>query len=347
MFGAHVSQRELETLSRNLGVALYSGVPIVRCFELSSQKAQGQLKPVLADIVQQIKSGGDVTTALESQGGYFPPLFVDMVSVGEQAGALPEVLKALAKHYEANIRLRKDFLGQIALPVIQLVAAVFVIALLILLLGLIGGRTGEPIDVLGWGLMGPRGALIWLSFWGMGIVAAIFLWKTITATLSGQSAVHRLLLKLPVVGHCLQSFAIARFSWAFALTQQAGMPIDKSLESSFRATSNGAYAAASPGMIQEVMQGETLTEALDHSELFPREFIETVLVAETSGTVPEALDRLSPEFEDAARRSLRILTSTLAGLIWMAVAGFIIFVIISIFMWYVGLYNDALRDAMK
>ncbi len=40
-------------------------------------------------------------------------------------------------------------------------------------------------------------------------------------------------------------------------------------------------------MIADVRSGETLTETLEHSGLFPAEFMQIVNVAETSGTVPE------------------------------------------------------------
>ena len=46
-----------------------------------------------------------------------------------------------------------------------------------------------------------------------------------------------------------------------------------------------------------------------------------VSVAEESGTVPEALHRLSPHFEEDARRALKILTSAISVVVWLFVAG--------------------------
>ena len=54
----------------------------------------------------------------------------------------------------------------------------------------------------------------------------------------------------------------------------------------------------------------------DESRLFPDEYLSLVQVAETSGTVPETLERLSPQFADQARRSLSALAVTLAWLVW-------------------------------
>jgi type IV pilus assembly protein PilC len=263
--------------------------------------------------------------------------------VGDATGSLPEVLKALADHYDNNLRLRRDFLGQITLPVIQLLAAIFIVAGLICLLGWVASMTGHAVDVLGWGLLGTRGALIWLGGWTMLAVSGVVAYKFVTTSLSGQKAIHRLLLSIPVVGSTLRNFAIARFSWAFHLTQNAGMPIDDSLEASLRATSNGAFLAAAPDIIAEITEGATLTDALDHTHLFPVEFIEYVMVAEQTGTVPEALDRLSPQFEENARRSLQALAAALSWLVWAGVAAFIIFIIFTVVFWYLRMLDDAMK----
>lgn len=348
MFGTRIKLKSLAVACRSLSTALHAGVPIVRAFDLASRKTSDpRLGDALSDITTRLKSGEDVATAMQAQGGRFPNLMIDMVNVAEHTGALPEVLRSLADHYENNLRLRKDFIGQITLPVAQLVAAIFIIAGLIFLLGIIGSSQGrEPFDVLGWGLLGPSGAMTWLSGWAMGIAGVFLLYRVVTASLSGKAATHKLLMRIPVVGGCMQAFAVARFSWAFHLTQEAGMPIEDSLDASLRATSNGAYLAAKPQVIRDVTAGESLTVALSNTHLFPEEFLHIVDVAETSGTVPEALDRLSPQFEEQARRSLSALATAMGWLIWMAVAGFIVFVIFSIILWYVGMLNAAAREAL-
>ena len=302
---------------------------------------------MMNDVVTQLKSGEDVATALRSHEGYFPTLTVDMVNVAEHTGALPEVLRSLAEHYENNLRLRRDFLGLIALPAIQFTAAIFVIAGLIFFLGLIAGSSGsEPLDVLGFGLTGAEGALMWLGGWAMGLASVYIAYRLIVSSLQGQKAVHQALMAIPVIGGCMRSFAVARFSWAYHLTQQAGMPVDESLDASLRATANGAFVARSPQIIEDVVSGELLTDALANSHLFPEEFIETVHVAETSGTVPEALHRLSPQFEDQARRSLRTLAIFSGWAVWAGVAAFIVFLIFRVVLWYTGMLSGFVDEAM-
>ncbi|MEZ6068525.1 MAG: type II secretion system F family protein [Planctomycetaceae bacterium] len=125
------------------------------------------------------------------------------------------------------------------------------------------------------------------------------------------------------------------------------MPIDDSLDASLSATGNGRFEAATPRMLDDIMAGETLSDTLHRSDLFPEEFINIVEVAETSGTVPEALNRLSPQFEEDARRSLKTLATLAGWLVWLIVAGFIVYVIFKIAFWYINLISMGAQDPEK
>ncbi|MCA8985613.1 MAG: type II secretion system F family protein [Planctomycetaceae bacterium] len=344
MFGKTVSLKALAILCRSLSTLLDSGVTAHRAFQIAGEKAgSAGVRQSTAAIAEELKKGQDITSALEEQQ-VFPDLLVSMVSVGEQTGALPEILRGLADHYENLLRLRKNFYRAIAWPVIQFVLAVFVIAGLIFLLGWIAdSRQTETIDVLGWGLTGTSGALTWLGF-VFGSAFTVYLsYRFIKASVVGQKYLDGLLLRIPVLGRCLRSFAIARFAWSYHLTQEAGMPVDESIHSAMRATNNGAFVAAAPLIISAIKQGESVTDALRWTNLFPTDVIEMIHVGETTGTVPETLQRLSPHFEDEARRALETLAGMLGWGVWLAVAAFIIFVVFSIMLWYIGIINEALQ----
>lgn len=347
MFQSRASLATLSTFCRSMSMLLNSGLPLVKAFDLAAEKSINPgLRRVLEAATRDIRNGSDVYTAFHNRGEYFPDLFLDMVHVGEQSGAVPEVLRALAVHYENMLRLRRSFIGAITFPILQLVAAIFIVAILIYVLGIVGsitGQRGQPVDMLGWGLIGAEGAVTWL-FLSFGSMALIYVgYLMLSRSYQQQRYLDATLLAIPVVGACLRSFAIARFSWCFALTQQTGMPIARSLDASLRATGNGAFQAASPVVCSLVNSGESLSIALAEPRVFPEDYVRIVEVAETSGTVPETLERLSPEFEDQARRSLKIMADALGWVVWAIVAVLIIFVIFSIFSKYVGLINDAAR----
>lgn len=344
MLSNRVSLGSLAILCRSLSTMLDSGVTAHKAFEVAGEKAgTAAVQRAARGISEQVRAGEEIATAMEEQQA-FPHLLVLMTRVGEQTGALPEILRGLADHYENLLRLRKNFYRSIAWPVIQFVLAVFVIAGLIFMLGWIADTRGtEAIDVLGWGLLGASGALTWLGMVFGTLFLLWFIYRMIRASVEGQRYLDAQLLRVPVLGRCLRAFAIARFAWSYHLTQEAGMPVDESVHSAMQATNNGAFMAAAGYINAAIHSGESVTEALRSTGLFPRDVIEMIHVGETTGTVPEALQRLSPHFEDEARRALETLAGMLGWIVWVIVAVFIIFVVFSIMLWYIGLINEAVQ----
>ena len=337
--------KTLAQVCRSLSTMLESGIEVRQVFKLAAKKTGNtRCQNAMIGIAQQIDAGEEVSTAMRAQGGAFPELMTDMVEMSEQTGALPEVLTHLAQHYENNLQLRRQFTSSIAWPMFQLVAAVLIIALLIVVIGMIGGDDKGPnLKSLLFGLSGVSGAIIWLTCTFGG---AFLLWIGYEVSIrlfAAKRILDPIWLRIPVLGTCLRSFAIARFSWAYYLTAQTGMTIDRSLLASLKATNNGAFQDAAPELIGRIREGEDFSTAIAATGLFPEDYLHMVGVAETSGTVPETLYRLSPQFEDQARRSLKTLTTMLSGGTWLMVAGFIVFFIFRFFLWYVGMINDAVR----
>ena len=342
-----ISWAALAGFSRSVGRMLESGVDIRKALKTASrQSSDSRLTTTMNEVIRSIQRGATLTDAINEHQERFPPLFRDLVNVGELTGSTAEVFHALAGYYESRVRQVRDFRNAISWPVFQLVAAVLIIGLLIFILGMLPSRGPDgPIDVLGFGLLGARGAMIWFSACGAAVVGGFVLWKLGMRNLSGQMFLHPILMNLPTVGTCMRSFAISRFSWCFALTQQAGMSIRPSLDCSLKATANGAFIMAEPLIWDSLQHGETFADALAASKLFPADYLQFVYTAEESGTVPEQLDRMSHVFEEEATRALQRLTRILSSAVWAFVATMIVFFIFRIFMFYIMQLNSALEMA--
>jgi len=343
-----ISSKALFPFCHAMARMLEAGIDIRKALETAVKSSRdARLKQSVNEISRLIKSGYDLTSAFKKYSQHYPRLFVDLVNVGEETGSLPEIMAALGDYYEARVQTIREFRSAIAWPILQFFAAIMVIGLLIYLLGLIGGSAGStPIDFLGLGLHGTSGALTWFGL-TFGSMAGLWLaWTIVSRNLTGRIFMDPFLLGIPAVGSCLRKFAIARFAWCFSLTQGAGMSIKPSLTSSLNATANGAFIAANPIIWNEIYDGATLGNALRAPKLFPSEFLHFVDTAEETGTVPEAMNRMSKHFDDEAQRALKFLTVVAARMVWAGVAVMIIFFIFRIAMVYVGMLNDAAAEAL-
>ena len=342
MFGTQLNLKSLALVCRSLGTLIESGVSLPKAIVTAAGPGvDHRTRQVMAEISLRVEQGEDIATAMRVHEGEFPRVMIELIDVAEQTGAMPEILTNLASHFEHRLRLRRDFVRAMAWPMFQLVAAILIIALMLFVIGEITqsqpGR--ETPDVLGLGLTGAKGAVIWLSCTFGSMAVAFVSYQVITRSLVGKEFFHSLILPIPVLGTCMRDFAIARFSWSFYLTQEAGIPITSSIATSFQATGNGAFIRQIPWVCAAIESGELLGRVLRDTRLFPEDFLQMVEVAETSGTVPETLHRMSPQFQDQARRSMQAMTAALGWGVWLLVAAFIIFLVFSILLWYVKMLN--------
>lgn len=338
-----IPAKALYPFCRSMGRMLESGVEVRKSLKTSSSNSSDpRVTSSASRIIKDINKGDDLTTTFTNQAPLYPSLFLDLLHVGEQTGSTPEVFNSLADYYEANVNRMREFRGQIFWPLFQLFAAILIIGLLIYILGVIGSPDAgaSETDILGLGLVGTKGAITWFVICYGSCLAVYGAYIFITRNTSGKQALHPFLMMIPGIGYCMKTFATARFSWCFSLTQRAGMSIKPSIESSLKATGNGAFVAAIPFVWDDLSQGETLTNALKATTLFPIEFLHIVETAEESGTVPEALDRLSQRLDEDAHRAMTWMTNIIARIIWGLVACFIGYIIISFFMKYRAMLNS-------
>ncbi len=107
--------------TRTLGTLIASGVPILAGLEITARTAGNK---VIAEAIMSarasIREGETVSAPLKSSG-VFPPMVTQMISVGEQTGALDEMLKKIAVFYEAEVDTAVDTLTSVIEPIMIVV----------------------------------------------------------------------------------------------------------------------------------------------------------------------------------------------------------------------------------
>jgi type IV pilus assembly protein PilC len=325
-FSAQLPLASLLELCRMLRHSLGAGLSLVAVFRQQGLKGPPAARPIAERIHQELERGHSLQEALEPEAGFFPPLFLSMVRVGEESGTLPEVFGELEKYFQGQVQLRRRFRSQIAWPAFQYIAAVLILAFLLCALGYIAQmhRT-RPLDPLGLGLTGVRGAIVFL-FLGFGIPAALIGGYVLASRKMQQRArVDALLLRLPVAGPCLRALALSRFCLALRLTSEAGVPIVQAMRLSLEATGNAAFIDRIQAIQRALKAGDDLTLALaGATDCFPEQFQNIIAVAEESGRLPEVMRHQAAHYEEEAGRRLKTLASVAAWAVWAVVAGLII-----------------------
>jgi type IV pilus assembly protein PilC len=302
--------------------------------DLLTTNGPPRLRPVAAQISKELKAGWSLQDSIAKQSSAFPPIFLALVTVGEESGNLPEVLTELEKYYNVQQKLRREFIDQITWPVVQFCMAVFVIAGLIWVLDFVSklNPSAEASkDPLGMGLIGARGAVIFLSVIFGGVASLVLLFMLIKRLLSRRAIVEKVLLRLPIFGPCLRAIALTRFCVALHLMLETSLSVRKTLRLALVATDNLAFTSAQGAVEGALVRGETITSALSSAKVFPSHFLGVVAVAEESGRLPEVLRNQAEEYDEEARRRLGVVNKIFSYAIWFGIATFLAFSIFRVF----------------
>jgi type II secretory pathway component PulF len=172
-------------------------------------------------------------------------------------------------------------------------------------------------------------AKVWIAGYGA-VVVAVALYFILIRGLGGRRVVHEFILQIPVVRYVSKSLALARFSWSMEMMNEAGMPILEALDRSLTATNNGAFQGRAPRVIHTVQQGGSITEALESVGLFPVDYCEMIRVGEESGSLSATFRRLARQHFENAEAGMKAVAVALGWIIWIIVAGFLIYNIFSL-----------------
>jgi type IV pilus assembly protein PilC len=146
VIGPVVTKVAISRFTRTLGTLVSSGVPILQALTIVKETAGNVIiSEAVTSIHESVKEGETITAPLEASG-IFPPMVVSMVDVGEQTGALPEMLLKIADNYDDEVdnavAAMTSLLEPIMIVFLAVVVGSIVIAMFLPLIDLMN-RVGE------------------------------------------------------------------------------------------------------------------------------------------------------------------------------------------------------------
>jgi len=149
VFGPVISKVAISRFSRTLGTLVSSGVPILQALTIVKETSGNVIvSNAVSSVHESVKEGETITAPLEASN-VFPPMVISMVDVGEQTGALPEMLMKIADTYDDEVDNAVSAMTSLLEPIMIVILAVIVgsivIALFLPLISLID-NLGNPSD---------------------------------------------------------------------------------------------------------------------------------------------------------------------------------------------------------
>lgn len=151
VIGQVVSKVAISRFTRTLGTLISSGVPILQALTIVKETSGNVIiSNAINSVHESVKEGETITAPLEASG-VFPPMVISMVDVGEQTGALPEMLLKIADNYDEEVDNAVAAMTSLLEPVMIIFLAVvvgsIVIAMFLPLIEMMNQVGGSDTDV--------------------------------------------------------------------------------------------------------------------------------------------------------------------------------------------------------
>ena len=334
------STKNLALATKQLASMLKTGLPLLEALNILSESTDDKsLRLVFKDAAISISRGSSFVSTLEKYPDVFDEMYVALVSAGETAGLLDQVLERESILLESLSKIKGQIKSALAYPLA--IFALTVIVVIIMLLFVIPvfqdmysssgadlpGLTQFMVDASNF-LRDPIQILKLIPL----LIILIFFSKIIFKKESFQFWKDSLLLKLPLTKELITKSSLANFSRTLSALNSAGVPILESLLIAKRTIGNRIFKRVVNKMNEEIQYGQPLYKVLASEKVIPILFTSMFRIGEETGELSEMVNKLADFYEDEVETSVKGLTSLLEPLMIVFVSGVVAFILVAMYL---------------
>jgi len=333
-----ITHKDIVIFTRQFSTMIDAGLPLVQGLDiLAKQQENKTFQKVLKGIKEDVEKGSTFAESLGKHPNLFDKLYVNMVAAGEIGGILDIVLNRLAMYMEKAMKLKKRVKGALVYPAVVVSVAVVVIAVILIFVIPV---FEEMFAGFGQALPAPTQFVVnlskfFVSYWwliGLTVFLIGYAFKRFYRTERGKEIVDRLSLKAPIFGDLLRKVAVARFTSTLSTMLKSGVPILDSLDIVAKTAGNKVVEAALVKTKLAIKEGQTMSEPLAETEVFPPMVIQMIGVGEATGELDAMLSKIAEFYEDEVDAAVDALTSMLEPLLMVFLGGAVGGLVISMYL---------------
>ena len=328
--------QELATFTQQLANLLTSGMPLtVALNSMTHLESKGISAEVSKELKQDVMEGRSLSDSMATQPRIFSDLYVNMVRAGESSGALVEVLRRMADHFERFAQVQSKFTSALVYPAfvstVGVAIAFFFMSYMLPKFMTIFEGMNVPLPMMTQILVGISHlfANYWWLMLGL-VIVAIILFKRFQATENGRRKIDHWKMNAPVVGKVVKLNLFGQFARTLSTLLENGVPVLTALKITEQIISNRMVKDAISKTREEVTDGKTIAQPLARSKIFPQLMVDLVKIGEDTGDVPGALKNVADTYENELAIALRVMTNMIEPVMIIVMAAGVGFLLLSV-----------------
>jgi type IV pilus assembly protein PilC len=342
-----VKPMDIILLFRQMALLIESGIPIVTALELLREQISNRtLKKVVEDVIADIRSGHQLSTAMARHPEVFSALSCRTLSIGEQTGGLETMLRQVADHMERDLITSKGIKGALMYPMIAGIVTVVVVC--ILMFFVLPAFNNLYSDL---GAKMPAITLIIMDLSVvlrqhalhifLGVVIVIGVCLIYIKTPSGKYKLDALMLKLPQLGRVKHLNELARCCRSISLLYKAGLPLTEIMPLVIQGANNRVMAESLYQVQVDMLKGEGLAKPMSKNAIFLPMMVQMVKVGEETGNLDSSLQAVAQNYESEAESKTKALIGMIQPVMTLVIAGIVGLIAVSMVSAMYSIYGQA------
>ena len=314
------------------GMTLDEGLSV-----LEKRLKQPRVQQMTHTLHQALVDGRSFSQALSELPRIFPPLYVNLVAAGEASGALPQILLRVVKSLMQAKELRDRVQQALIYPAfLALAGAVLVTIFITFMVPQLTGfmaQTGGALPLPTRILMHIHHAIT--GYWWVGVLAgisAVVGFRALVRSDEGRIGWDRFRLMIPGYGRVIRHRYYAQFSRTLGTLIENGIPLLRALDLVTEIAGNRFLEQKLGDVRRAVIDGATLSAALQAQKLFPDLFTDMMSVGEQTGHFAETMQAIADVYERELDKTVGLISQLIPPVIIVVIAvlvGLVVFSILS------------------
>ncbi len=334
------STKTLALATKQLASMVKTGLPLLESLNILSDSSEDKtLKYVYKDASRGISRGSTFLSMLEKYPQVFDEMYLALVSAGEEAGLLPDVLEREALLLESLAQIKGQISSAMAYPI-----AIFVLTILVIIVMLvfvipifvdIYSNSGTQLPMLTNMLVIASAKIKSISFMSKFVPFILVSGYFIRKELRKNYFINwkdEFLLKMPITKDLVTKSSLANFARTLSALNSAGVPILQALNISRRTLGNRVFKRIVVRMNEEIQSGEPIYKVLASEKYIPVMFTSMFRIGEETGELSEMVNKLADFYEAEVSTSVKSLTSILEPLMIVFVAGVVAVILVAMYL---------------
>jgi len=340
---AHLDQQrkpklqELATFTQQLANLLQAGMPLSTALNsMTYLETKGIPSDVSRQLKLEVSEGRGLSDAMAKQPRVFSDLYVNMVKAGESSGALVDVLRRMADHFEKFAQVQAKFTSALIYPALVCCVGVglitfFLTVMLPKFMSLFNGVGFNHLPMMTQILINISDAFkhYWWLMGGI-LIVAVIVFKRFQATVTGRRKIDEWKMKAPLLGRVVCLNLYGQFARTLCTLLQNGVPMLTALKITEQVIPNSIIKEATARTRDAVTDGKSLAQPLAASKVFPRLMVDLVKIGEETGNVADALNNVAQTYENELNIALRVTTNLIEPVLIIGTAAGVGFLLVAV-----------------